>query len=207
MDGLNIYLALGIVFLLAAALGEVEALGVKIPPLKSRPIRILLAVLGAVLIVAAFIAPLPGTAATERKERRAAYQRQVLAACAAISATRATGDNALRVDRQGRMLRDQMVTLLGQQLAQNEETMRQLWSREVPKDLRTERNEAKAAWEASMVLARQFLSELREFPDAVTQEQLDRLSARLMVEGGSGAWARFRSAMSRLAGETCKLPA
>ncbi|MFR9778140.1 hypothetical protein ACL02O_19060 [Micromonospora sp. MS34] len=207
MDGLNVYLALGIVFLLAAVLGEIEALGIKIPPLKSRPVRAMLAVLGAAFVVAAFVAPLPGTAATERKERRAAYQRQVLAACDSISATRATGNNALRLDNQGRMQRNQLVTLLGQQMAQQEETMRQLWSREAPTDLRTERDEAKAAWEASMAHARQYLGEVRKLPDDLTQEQLDRVTAEFTVEGGYEEWARFRSAMSSLAGETCKLPA
>ncbi|QLQ39094.1 hypothetical protein [Micromonospora robiginosa] len=207
MDGLNVYLGLGIVFLLAAALGEVEALGVRIPPLKSRLVRAALALSGAALVVAAFVAPLPGTAATERSERRAAYQRQVLAACDAIASTRATGDNALRVDDRGRMSRDQMVSILGQQWAQESETMRRLLSREVPEGLRPEWREAEAAWQPITVRGPRYVSAVRGLPDAFTQEQLERVTADVAAAGGYEEWSRFRSAMSELAGGTCKLPA
>jgi len=207
MDGLNIYLGVGIVLVLAAILGEIEALGVKVPPLRSRKLRLVLAGLGVVSIVAAYIAPLPGTAATIRKDEEAAYQRQVLAACDSISATKRLGDNALRLDDKGNILRDPFVALLQRQVAQNEATLGQLWSQKTPEDLRDTRDDARATGQAALDAARRLIDRVRALPPAFTQEQLDAVGSQFEAEGGSQNWTRFGSAMSRLAGETCKLPA
>ncbi|SBT52406.1 hypothetical protein [Micromonospora auratinigra] len=206
MDGLNIYLGLGIVLILAACLGEVEALGVRIPPLRSKPVRVVLGVLGVVAVVAAFVAPLPGTAAAERKERTAAYQRQVLAACADVSSTRKLGDDALRLDERGRILRDPTVALFERQIAQEDAALAQLFARETPADLRAERDAARAEWAAALTVMRASVARIRALPPAFTQQQMDAVAAGVDAEAAQH-WSRFRSAMSALAGETCALPA
>ncbi|MFC4148152.1 hypothetical protein ACFO0M_18010 [Micromonospora mangrovi] len=206
MDGLNIYLGLGVVLLLAAALGEVEALGFRIPPLRDRRVRVALGVVGVVAVVAAFVAPLPGTAAANRKEARATYQRQVLATCVAVSSTRRLGDGAVRLDDRGRIQRDPMVALFERQLAQEDAAVAQLWARETPADLRGQRDAARAAWTESEAVMRRLLERIRALPSAFTQEQLDAVTGPATAQGAAG-WSRFRGAMAELAGENCDLPA
>jgi hypothetical protein len=207
MDGVNIYLGVGIVLVLAALVGQIEALGMKIPALRSRLLRLVLAGLGVASMVAAYIAPLPGTAATARKDRQEAYQRQVVAACDAITATRSLGDNALRLDKQGRVLRDPLASLLQRQVNQNQATLNDLWSQEVPEGLRDARQDAQDLSEKVLHLELRTVSAVRSMPHTFSQEQLDAVVSDLVAADSEQTWPRFRSAMSRLAGETCKLPA
>ena len=138
MDGINVYLAIGIVFLLAAIFGGIEALGIKIPAPKRRNARLVFALVGIAAVVAAYVAPLPGTAAA----KVAAYRDQVKSSCSEMRRIRAAGDDALPMNPKGQIDTVAMLDLFRRQSAQLDATLAALWEETTPRSLRADRAEA-----------------------------------------------------------------
>jgi hypothetical protein len=201
MDGVNIYLGVAVALFLGGV--GIKALGVDPGEPRTKKVRGVLFVLAAGFAVAAYVVPLPGTAKYDRQQAQESYQRQVLAACAAYKTTFHTGDGALRVDDQGRYLREPMVTLLTGQVTADRATLSALWRKNPPAGLEEAAQRAHRLADRVLVAATKTIDQIRLLPPALSQDDLDSVTAANPDTGG--LFAEFSSAMSELAGGECAL--
>lgn len=227
MDGINIYLGIGIILFLAGLLGQIKGLGFEIPLLSSRWTRFLLVLLGAGLVVAAYVAPLPGahpskdpsgTAAREEQpddgsqdrastsgSKEASYRKQVLATCAEIAHIVQRGRTALPVLPNGKFDKDGTVRFLDRQMVESRAVMAELWRIDAPSSLRADQESASVAMKEALDATATVTDDMRRhLPAEFTGDDLDRVIARTQADQVRTR-ARVAAAMTRLAGEPCRL--
>ncbi len=203
VEGVNIYLGVGIVLVLAAVVGGIKGLGFQVERPRNQRARIVLLLLGLAFGAAAYLAPLPGTAKKDRDEAQQAYQQQVLAACQSVKATKHSGDNALQIDENGLFRRDPLVQLMNGQIASDEAVLAALWAQDEPADLGATKAQAEAAGSVVIDGAKRARDAIQAAPDALSQDDLNAVMAQF-PESATVA-AQFASAMSHLAGQSCDM--
>jgi len=195
----NIYLGLGIVFLLAAVFGGIEALGFNIPRPKRRIARIGLAVAGVALVAAAYFAPLPGTTATKVAD----YRKKVQGTCAELKRIRDAGDDALKINEKMEIDTVHMIGLFRRQLAQQDAALEALWGESAPRPVRGDRKDAVDMSEEVLALAADVITHLEQtLPAWATQAEIDQASTYRQDEVIT-LGARTNRSMSDLAGKDC----
>lgn len=206
MQPVNIFLGLGIVLILAALLGQIEALSVKIAPLATMRRRVVVGSIGLALVGAAYVLPLPGDSERRNREDVAAYQQQVLATCDRLQQILASGDDALTPEFSdgGEILfnRDQVLGLFNRQNAERDAALQELWNRDVPEALTDERDAAKALADEGQAFAPVAIAFIEQLPEQVRQTDLDELAQRVDTEH-PGWRSRINAAFAALAGQTC----
>lgn len=206
MEPVNVFLGVGIVLVLTALLGQIEAFSVKVAPVNSPLRRVVVGCLGVALVVGAYVLPLPGDADREDRDEVSAYQAQVLATCDRLSAILASGEDALdlEMNADGTLVvrRDQLVQLVQRQLTERSAALDALWDRVAPTSLTEEVQTARALAEEGLQLGAQLLTALGGLPARFPQAQIDVLAAGFEAQSPGHA-SRTNAAFASLAGGTC----
>lgn len=201
MDGVNIYLGVAVALFLAGV--GIKALGVDPGQPRTTKVRAVLFVLAVGFAVAAYLAPLPGTAKYDRQQAEQSYQRQVLAACADYKTAVHAGDNFSGRDDQGQFVRDSLVRFMTSQLSAERATLNALWRKNPPSELQEPAQRARQLADRGLAIYSQVIDRIRQLPPTFGQDELDSVDAEFSQVDSLGP--EFSSAMSELAGESCAL--
>jgi hypothetical protein len=199
MDGVNVYLGLGIVLLLTAGFRGIDALGIPVPARTQVGSQILLAAAGVAAVVGAYTAPLPGTAT----EEIAGYRDLVRSSCSELRQIKASGDDAVLLDAKGRIDTVALLELSRRQSAQHDATLTALWAEAPPRSLRDDREEAIERSARSSDLLFDVLAHVEAtLPRWATEADVD-LAFAYRDQEAIALTSKADQALSDLAGEEC----
>jgi hypothetical protein len=189
--------------ILAVVGGGAKAFGVEVPVLDKRSRQIGLGIVGVLFLVGAYLAG-SGDGGDDGPEV-AAYRQEVLATCRSLQDAASGNPVVAAANDDGTYDRARFISALRGQLRASIEVLKEFWKRPVPQELKAD---ATAARNAADALSARTRTQINQTPSIVPPVFSVQQLAGLIGELNTGLRApssRFEGAMSRLAGQPCRV--